>query len=393
MGQRYAEASNHAGEPPKLAVFGLPEDGRAERAEELRRLGFDALIAGVDRAVAEAGTRAGLSVFACDATFTADPAADEALLAVDVDGQRRSWFGSGCPNQPELRARHQERLRAALAWPEISGFFLDGIRFASPAAGLESFLTCFCEACARKARHLGFDIERIRTDVKKFRKSYLQDLEGMERLAAPMSLVGVTAELPGVSDWLAFRAACIEEYTAEVAAFVNRLPGEKRLGAYLFTPALAPLVGQDYRRLRPLLWAVSPMIYRLGAGDSVLGTEMASIASWPPAPTEGERARAVRAVLRLCGLGAVSRATTLAGLQRPLSPRMVAQEARSAARELGGGDRLVPIVWLDDSRVERVVGGVLASGATGVSFFAYRAGSETFLRRAVTAAMAAQRRG
>lgn len=369
----------------KLGIYGLPEDDRAARAADLRRIGFDTLVVGMDREAAAAGRAAGLTAFVCTGTFTADPVKDAGLLAVDVDGIRRPWFGSGCPNRRELRARHFDRVREALAWPEVDGFYLDGIRFASPAAGLEAFTTCFCEACSACAGRLGLDFERMRAHVVQFRDRYLLNLDGFATLARPTGLAGAMADLPGVADWLGFRALCITEYVGEIAALVRGLPGRKRLGAYLFTPAFAPLVGQSYAKLGTHLDSISPMIYRLGGGDSVLSTETAAMASWPSVATAGERSRAVRATLALCGLGQASATWTPGGLRRGFAPAVAGHQAALAAEVLGASDKLAPIVTLQDRRLRETVATVRRSGASGISFFSYRAGGEEFLLKAAAA--------
>jgi hypothetical protein len=139
----------------------MPEDGVEQGAKFLKQLGFDSVVAGLDREVVAEVTSAGLSAFVCTGTFTVDPARDPDLLAVDVDGRRRFWFGSGCPNQLELRSRHKSTVLEALSWPEVSGFYLDGIRFriSEGRAGRVShlFLRCLRAAGARHETRLRAD--------------------------------------------------------------------------------------------------------------------------------------------------------------------------------------------------------------------------------------------
>ena len=207
-------STSQPADSPRLAVLGLPEDDAAERACELAALGFDSLIAGLDQRLIDAARAAGLWVFVYTGTFSVTAEDPAELLAVDVNGVPRRWFNSGCPNRPELRARHLERVRGALSGPEVAGFYLDGIRFASPAPGLDAFLTCFCNACAGRAAELGFDFTRMRGHVRAFGDRVLRSVQGLERLGTPPGMAGVLAELPGVADWLAFRAACIADHVS-----------------------------------------------------------------------------------------------------------------------------------------------------------------------------------
>ena len=365
---------------PALMVHGIPTGDAEQRARLLKELGFDSVVAGLDRETMAAISAAGLSAFVCTGTFTVDPDRDPDLLAVDVDGQRRFWFGSGCPNQPALRSAHMSRVLEALSWPEVSGFYLDGIRFASPNAGLGEFLTCFCAVCESQARHMGFDFQRMRTHVQDFRHSVLEDSRGLERCSSPAGYAQVIAEQPGVADWLAFRAACIERYVGELAEIVANERGDKRLCAYLFTPSLSPLVGQNYARLERFLATISPMTYRMTGGDSVLGSEVGAMAGW----SSGD-ATAVRAALRFTGLAAVSRARTMEGLRRGFSPSAVAREARLAAEATTAPHKIIPIITLRDARLHETVSRTLESGVGGVSFFAYQDGTEGFIRQAADA--------
>ena len=371
---------------PRLAVHGLPSDDSEARAADLVRMGFDTVVVQMEESVVAAAVAAKLNVFVCTGSFTVRPGPDRELLAVDVYGDRRVWFGSGCPNHPELRERHIERIKRALAWRGVGGFYLDGIRFASPAPGLKAFLTCFCDDCARQAKAAKFDFEAMRRDVRAFGELILGRVDGLERLAHPVSLASVLSEMRGVADWLSFRARCIESYVADLSRVVVDLPGRKRLAAYLFTPAFAALVGQRYQRLAPHLDVVSPMIYRTWGGDSVLNNEIDAIASWPEAGTPLDRSRAVRASLGFCGLEGLTGVRSLAGLRKPFLPKVVGDQAALAAKASGVGGKLAPIIRLVDDRLPETVRLVMAAGATGVNFFSYEAGTEAYLQSAAALA-------
>ncbi len=349
---------------PRFAIYDQPAADPAARAAELAALGFDTVVIPLDPELARVSKAAGLNVWVCTATFPVPRGAGD-VLAHDVYGVPRMWFRSGSPGLRSMRDRHLETVREALAIPDVDGFYLDGIRFAAPSSGIEAFLTCFRPETGEEARRLGFDFDRMREDTRRFGHEILGTLAGWERLSDPASREGVWAENPGAADWFAFRADFITEFVAENAG----LAGEagKQLGAYLYSPAFARLVGQDYTRLREHLSVVSPMIYRFDGWESVLATEICSLIGRVPVADDAEEARLVRAVLEFCGLAAESDATSRRQLARGFAPGAVAAEPRRAAALLDDATQLVPIV--EDDAVAETVAGVEAAGADGVSFF------------------------
>ncbi|HEX2517624.1 MAG TPA: hypothetical protein VH257_23170 [Chloroflexota bacterium] len=374
----------------ELRIFGLPEPEPAAAARALAGLGFKAVTlpvadaagadAGAPSAAAVAGT--GLQAWGCRAAFAVRGVREgaEALLARDVSGTPRPWFGSGCPNQPPLRRLHLETVAALARGGDWAGFTLDGIRFASPHAGA-AFWTCFCPLCAARAEALGIDLQRVRHAV-----GALGALPGAAGAAGPAeSLPELRARLegePGLADWLRLRREVILEHVREVRAVVDAANGAApggappgpsgggggdagrrsgfQLGAYLFPPSLASLVGQDYATLAPSLDVVSPMLYRTIEGDACLASEVGALSALgllaPRGPFTAEDVGAEVALAR-AALG-MSPAEGGAGPRPFLRPR------------------LVPILQLADEAVAETTAAALDAGADGVDYFAYRAGTE-----------------
>jgi hypothetical protein len=340
-------------------VFGLPGETATRRetaARFIREQGFEAVTIGADTPLdhLRPARALGLAVWGCRPAFSLRGRDDEAaplLLARDAAGEPQRWFGSGCPNRPALRQAHLDTITRLARSGAFAGFMLDGIRFASPNAG-PGFFTCFCEVCATKAASLGMDVARMRRAVAGLA------LEGLPPVATPPELVAALTQRPDLADWLRFRAACVTEHVREVRAAVDRLNAAQgrsfRLGAYLFPPAFAPLVGQEYRALAPLLDVVSPMVYRTLDGDATLAGEWSSLARRGLLP-EGP-------------------AFTVAHVA----------DAAAAARALmpAGGPALVPILQLADDLVGEATRATVAAGADGVDYFSYREGYESYLAAA-----------
>jgi hypothetical protein len=285
-----------------------------------------------------------------------------------VNGQRQLWFGSGCPNHPAVRASLIDRHRRAASREQVAGVLLDGIRFASPASGLEAFCTCFCEHCARAATGLGLDFARMQREVTALhgRLASGVPLVPPELAGSPATMLGQLAQWPGVCDWLWFRQRTITDFVGELARVVN---GEgKRLGAYLFSPCLAPLVGQDYSALAPFLDVLAPMLYRnvheLNC-IAPINTELHTLASWAdqvPDPAW---------VLELAGLPLEALGTRDDLLTRGASPEAVGVETARARALIGPGKTLAPILWWDDPIADRTMDCVRRNGADGVQVFRF----------------------
>lgn len=351
----------HHSDSSMLRIFGLPKEDRANAARLFAERGFDSISVGAveDAESVRPTLDAGLRVWLCRASFTvrqlSDPDAAP-LLARDVDGEPRSWFGSGCPNQPALRAAHLTEVRRAAEAGVFAGWLLDGIRFASPNAG-EAFFTCFCDRCSLTAQQLGFDFESMRRDVRALRNRCREASE-TPLAAEPDALIApLVSRWPGVAEWLRFREACVREHVAEVRAAIDEVNvrgARFELGAYLFAPTFAPLVGQDYGRLAPLLDQVSPMLYRtLAPGDACLTTEWAALAA-----------------LRLIVPHDV------------FTPREVGQQVRLARERIADQASLAPIIQLADDRLEETIELARVGGADGLDFYRYRPDDASYLETA-----------
>ena len=354
----------------KLAVYYSTVTTPAEDFRWLADHGFDAVTVGDQPDLVAEARRAGLEAWICLGTFgpTAD---DDAQLCVGLDGARHKWFGSGCPNEPTIRAASLERYKRAASRDGVAGVFMDGIRYASPASGLEPFFTCFCTRCEKAAKTMGLDFKRMRADVSIIHERLKQGRLpfGAPLAGSPAAALGPLASMPGVVDWLAFRARVITDFIALIAKDVHA-QGVK-LGGYIFSPCLAPLVGQDYAAMAKHVDLFAPMMYRNARelnSIAPVNTEIHTMASW--CTEDGDAS--VRWVLDFFGLrgdGVDDRADLLtAGLS---AGDMQTETER--ARALIGADReLAPIIWWEDDALPETIAAHRRGGADGVSIFLFR---------------------
>jgi hypothetical protein len=214
---------------------------------------------------------------------------EDSDLVVDWRGQRsRGWggwaekgggvdetFRFACPNNPAVRQKAVGRLRELLARYAFSGVFLDKIRFPSPANGVDEMLSCFCDHCRDAAARVDLDLDSI-VEILADRAiepgGSLAEASGDE----PASWLGVLlAGSPILSRYVRFRADSVAALVAELAEQARQM--ERKVSLDLFSPCLAPLVGQDYGRLkRHCDWA-KPMTYRLAQGPAGLRLEIPAL--------------------------------------------------------------------------------------------------------------------
>jgi hypothetical protein len=330
----------------------------------LKKAGFEAVVGNQPQLIAEAN-HAGLDAYLCSGAFGASGRfAAENYLARDINGKPQLWFNSTCPNQPEVRKANLEAAAEMAAVSGIRGILIDGARFASPASSRnpDAFYTCFCPVCAEKAEQLRYDFDLMRSAVQ----------------ALYQWMRGGTAErlLPhaqGLLDWFSFRRRCTTEHLLNFVNGVKAFNPELAVGIYIFSPAIAPLVGQSYSDLDGQMDIVAPMIYRCynaEDGPATLNHELAAVAA--------ELSRCVFSPHSTLEILSVLTGLPLGGGLSGADIRLqgfptdaVGIEVRRARSMLPNTRNLIPIIQLDDPMLRHSIDAALQSGADGVNFFAY----------------------
>lgn len=311
----------------------------------------------------------------CLGTFN-PPSNKEEYLCLSINGERKEWFSSGCPNNPDIINYAIEKFEKT-AEKEISGIFCDGIRFASPASGLEAFFTCFCKHCERKADEIGLDFDRMKKDVLAL---YNRCKTGFSFV--PESISGIPSisfsyflSMPGVCDWLWFRKKTITDFVEKISKIVKSK--NKKFGGYLFSPCLCVFVGQDYTFLSPFIDVCSPMLYRnTGQKGSIapVNTELETFAEW--AKKENDPGW----ILRFTGLSSKIKSET-EFLTKGISIQDIAKETSIAHRLLNKTTTLIPILWWKDKNIKRTIRKVIDSGACGIQIFWYTRETKSFIKK------------
>ena len=205
------------------------------------------------------------------------------------DSRGREEFTFVCPNRAAAREAVLRHLEDALAPGFFQGVFLDRIRFPSPAADLTRDLACFCDDCSRMAKTAGMDWEHIRARVS----GLLRTPEGRRTIIGRIFSANIppadSPDYTAVDDLAAFRCRSITAIVQE-AAGMARARGWK-VGLDCFTPALAPMVGQDLAQLSACCDWIKGMVYLRAFGPAASPYELLGLTdalAEPGATDDGE---------------------------------------------------------------------------------------------------------
>jgi hypothetical protein len=188
-------------------------------------------------------------------------------------GDVEETFRFACPNNPAVREKTTLRLRELLLRYDFKGVFLDKIRFPSPANGADEMLSCFCDHCRGAAKAEGLDLNAV---VKIFTDRALDaNALPLHRSCSGHWLDSIADAHPLIARFLAFRTKSVARLVAQLADECRRLGRSVSLD--LFSPSLAPLVGQDYHRLKECCDWAKPMTYRLARGPAGLRLEIPAL--------------------------------------------------------------------------------------------------------------------
>ncbi|TVR55545.1 MAG: hypothetical protein EA426_15190 [Spirochaetaceae bacterium] len=302
---------------------------------------------------------------------------DDSIKAVGLDGQPHVWFNSASPCAQEVREVSLENYRRMAESDGVTGILIDGCRFASPASGSEAFLTDFSPHAERRAEELGFDFTSMRRDLG-HAWSVLQRAfsppAGRPTAASGVPIARVVeaiGEYPGVLEWLRFRRTCVSEQFRAIAEIVHG--AGMQCGAYVFSPSIAPLVGQNYAELAGIMDVVSPMVYRIypkAPGIAALNHEVAAMID-ALVPPDSESRPAVSAILDALGYRGLAVEPTAGSVRDGLSVPVVGLECSRARAALGTDATLVPIIQLDDPDLRGAIREVESSGSDAVNFFKF----------------------
>jgi hypothetical protein len=264
-----------------------------ERARSI--VDLDVLIVGatenpeIFRAMTNPGRRPAKEVFLWHNLLSDIEGMQESDLVVNWRGERsRGWGGWAekgaeihetfrfvCPNNPAAKEKTLHALREMLDRYPFDGVFLDKMRFPSPANGLNEVLTCFCDHCRRAAAAAGLDLASIARSLEEWFIPSEASPATCGHAGVKSWLDELVAANPSLSAFLRFRRDSITRLIA--GAHNEAAHRGRKVSLDLFSPGLAPLVGQDYGALSRYSAWVKPMTYRVAMGPAGLRLEIPAL--------------------------------------------------------------------------------------------------------------------
>ena len=169
-------------------------------------------------------------------------------------------FDFCCPSQAGLAQRLLEKYDRDFAGCAFDGMFLDRIRYPSLTVGAEALFGCACGECRDWLAENGLP-RQVQDDLAQRIAARMSDEDCIDPLGLLQYCAGqyIFAD-PALETLLRLKCQRIES-VVRVLCGGFRSRGMK-VAMDLFAPFLAPLVGQDYRRLGAMADFIKPMLYR-----------------------------------------------------------------------------------------------------------------------------------
>ncbi len=175
--------------------------------------------------------------------------------------QRDETFDFCCPGDEETAEKLVKIYDNAYQGIAFDGIFLDKIRYPSMDAGFQAFFGCGCGQCRRWLKKEGILPEEIQDGIKDLEKR-IRDVH----CENPLELLKYEKGIYRFGDPFMERIVKVKEkrITEAVRRLIRKFRGKGlKIGLDLFSPFLAPFVGQDYYALAREADLVKPMLYSL----------------------------------------------------------------------------------------------------------------------------------
>ena len=280
-----------------------------------------------------------------------------------------------CPNRPAVRDAVLAHLRQIVRRGEYDGFFLDRIRYPSPAADPTRLLACFCDDCRRVAAEEGLDLDGARQRIVPLLSARQGDRApvrpglAVQVLLDPTVSAHLTPELMALRAVLDFRTRSITRF---VRAAVDLIRGEGlAVGLDCFSPALVAMVGQDLSALAAHCDWIKVMSYGHVFGPAGLPFELLDLADWlSGAGAMGERdALAWLSTATRLPLPSTMRALRESGLSSYALADEIERARRVGVKTVLAGVELVEIEGvcaLDEAQITSDLRAMHAAGVDGL---------------------------
>jgi hypothetical protein len=185
--------------------------------------------------------------------------------------QGEETFVFSCPNAVQSQEIfHSDYLRL-IDSGIFNGVFLDRIRYPSPSNGLEMLFSCFCPVCMQTYAKAGIDPIELKNRTKKI----FTNIPILESVLENCTSWNGFLKISGIDILHTVKVQSVHKTFSWLAAEAKKRKMD--IGADLFTPGLAPLVGQDYDLFHAQCNWIKPMTYFFARGPAGIQLEMQSL--------------------------------------------------------------------------------------------------------------------
>lgn len=331
-----------------------------ENIELFKKYNITDVVAGVSKAEIETASLNDVSYYVCANAFESAHIDNSCIC---VSGEKVKYSKSICPNKREVMEEMLSKFSSLARIDGIKGIVVDRCRYPSTVNGTAyDFFSCFCSDCINKMNELGFDAERIKTAVYDF---YMLIKSG--------GSFDADKNFPLIKEWFLVKKAIITRWFSMIYKTIKDSNKKTQVGAYLFTPSLSSLVGQNYSEIELYTDFLSPMVYRYypcGYGPACFDQELLGIYSY----FEGRTKKEIEIITECFKFGAdfdISQYPDPDTLKSGgLESHFIELEVRKAKNQMKKA-RLRPIIMLDDVDLPLSVDAAVQGGADMVNFFIF----------------------
>jgi hypothetical protein len=187
----------------------------------------------------------------------------------DYQLDEREDFTFYCPNHPQNLLNVLQVFEEHYAPIGFTGVFLDKIRYASFANGLNNVLTCFCPFCQNKYRLAQFSPQDLE-----------QAIRMLPQKKAPFGAIAYNQGRYTFDDdrWNTF-FRLKNEFITEALRGICRYFSDRRykISLDVFAPFASHFVGQDIPEFSTFVDSIKPMMYRVTNAPAGLPFELEAI--------------------------------------------------------------------------------------------------------------------
>jgi len=275
-----------------------------------------------------------------------------------------------CPNHPAVQEAVSLHVEELIHQGLYHGFFLDRVRFPSPAKHPPSDLACFCDHCQRRAAEYGLDLKIVKKTFLESTQRGIGSITLVKSLLSGKIDLALADQAQSISQFFAFRKQSVCDFLSPVTWIIRNAHLE--IGLDCFSPSLAHMVGQDLAALGELVDWIKLMTYAHTLAPAGLPFELSGIIHHLTSTAHISEGQALDLVSQTIGLPLPTSCSSLEkeGLSSTALSREVSYGISLSSLPVLAGIELVDSSGITDLNPEQITSDLRAvkqSGAGGLA--------------------------